>query len=85
MVTPERQRRPVGGRRRSPVVPRNRHGSASASAHPEKEPLHRVPPDLAVERNQSDTASYLMEMDMLGDLLAEGVAAFGLSIEDIER
>jgi hypothetical protein len=24
-------------------------------------------------------------MDMLGDLLAEGVAAFGLSIEDVER
>lgn len=40
---------------------------------------------LAAERNQSDTASYLMEMDMLGDLLAEGVAAFGLSIEDVER
>jgi len=40
---------------------------------------------LAAERNQSETATYLMEMEMLGDLLAEGVAAFGLSIEDIER
>ncbi|GAA0584911.1 DUF3775 domain-containing protein [Craurococcus roseus] len=40
---------------------------------------------LAAERNQSDTATYLMEMEMLGDLLAEGVAAFGLSIEDVER
>jgi len=40
---------------------------------------------LAAERNQSDTASYLTEMEMLGDLLAEGVAAFGLSIEDVER
>jgi uncharacterized protein DUF3775 len=40
---------------------------------------------LAAERNLSDTASYLMEMDMLGDLLAEGVAAFGFSVEDVER
>lgn len=40
---------------------------------------------LAAERNQSDTASYLMDMEMLGDLLAEGVAAFGLSIEEVER
>lgn len=40
---------------------------------------------LAAERNQADTATYLMEMEMLGDLLAEGVAAFGLSIEDVER
>jgi uncharacterized protein DUF3775 len=40
---------------------------------------------LAAERNLSDTASYLLDMDMLGDLLAEGVAAFGLSIEDVER
>src|SRR5215213_10220956 len=40
---------------------------------------------LAAERNLSDTASYLVEMEMLGDLLAEGVAAFGLSIEDVER
>lgn len=40
---------------------------------------------LAAERNESDTASYLMGMEMLGDLLAEGVASFGLSIEDVER
>jgi hypothetical protein len=41
---------------------------------------------LAVERNDGrDAADYLLQMDMLGDLLAEGVAAFGLSIEDVER
>jgi len=40
---------------------------------------------LAAERNESEAASYLLEMDMLGDLLAEGVASFGLSIEDVER
>lgn len=41
---------------------------------------------LALERNEaSGTGTYLVGMDMLGDMLAEGVAAFGLSIEDIER
>jgi hypothetical protein len=40
---------------------------------------------LAAERNESDAASYLLDMEMLGDLLAEGVASFGLSIEDVER
>ncbi len=41
---------------------------------------------LAAERNEGrDAAAYLLRMDNLGDLLAEGVAAFGLSIEDIER
>jgi hypothetical protein len=41
---------------------------------------------LAAERNDGrDAASYLMSMEMLGDLLAEGVATFGLSIEDVER
>ncbi|MFC7477237.1 DUF3775 domain-containing protein [Dankookia sp. GCM10030260] len=41
---------------------------------------------LAVERNATgDAGGYLLGMDMAGDLLAEGVAAFGLSIEDIER
>lgn len=41
---------------------------------------------LAAERSEGrDTPAYLMSMDMLGDLLAEGVAAFGLSIEEIER
>lgn len=40
---------------------------------------------LAAERNESDPVTYLMDMDLLGDLLAEGVASFGLSIEDVER
>ncbi len=41
---------------------------------------------LANERNEQMAAgAYLLQMDMLGDLLAEGVAAFGLSIEDVER
>jgi len=41
---------------------------------------------LAVERGEGrDTADYLLAMDNLGDLLSEGVAAFGLSIEDVER
>jgi hypothetical protein len=41
---------------------------------------------LARERNEGrDAADYLLGMDMLGDLLAEGVAAFGLSVEDVER
>jgi hypothetical protein len=41
---------------------------------------------LAAERNEGrNAADYLLSMDNLGDLLAEGVAAFGLSIEDVER
>jgi hypothetical protein len=41
---------------------------------------------LAAERNEGrDTAEYLLQMDNLGDLLAEGVAAFGFSIEEVER
>ena len=41
---------------------------------------------LAADRNEGrDAAAYLLAMDNLGDLLAEGVAAFGLSIEDVER
>jgi hypothetical protein len=41
---------------------------------------------LAAERNDGrDAAEYLLAIDNLGDLLAEGVAAFGLSIEDVER
>jgi hypothetical protein len=41
---------------------------------------------LVEERSEGrDTAEYLLGMEMLGDLLAEGVAAFGLSIEDVER
>lgn len=41
---------------------------------------------LATERNDGrDTGDYLLAMDNLGDLLAEGVAAFGFSIEEVER
>ena len=41
---------------------------------------------LAAERNEGrDPADYLLGMDNLGDLLAEGVAALGLSIEEVER
>ncbi|MDO9503158.1 DUF3775 domain-containing protein [Falsiroseomonas sp.] len=32
-----------------------------------------------------DAAELLLGMDNFGDLLAEGVAAFGLSLEDVER
>lgn len=41
---------------------------------------------LAAERNAGHSAAaYLGSMEMLGDLLAEGLAAFGLSLEEIER
>lgn len=41
---------------------------------------------LAMERNQGrDTAAYLLSMDMVGDLIAEGLAAFGIAEEEIER
>ncbi|RAI58728.1 DUF3775 domain-containing protein [Roseicella frigidaeris] len=41
---------------------------------------------LAAERNENGGAGdYLLGMDMVGDLLSEGVAAFGLSLEEIER
>lgn len=41
---------------------------------------------LAGERNErGDAAEYLLGMDLLGDLLSEGVAAFGLSLEEIDR
>lgn len=41
---------------------------------------------LAGERSTGrDTASYLLAMDMLGDLLGEGLAAFGIAAEEIER
>ena len=41
---------------------------------------------LAAERNIGrDAGTYLVQMEMVGDLLAEGVAAFGLSVEDVER
>ncbi|NKE45581.1 DUF3775 domain-containing protein [Roseomonas frigidaquae] len=35
--------------------------------------------------NGEDAAEVLLGMDNFGDLLAEGVASFGLSIEDVER
>ena len=41
--------------------------------------------NLARERNEADPAGYLMGMDLLGDLLAEGLAAFGIVVEEIER
>jgi hypothetical protein len=41
---------------------------------------------LAAERGAGlDTAAYLLNMDMVGDLLAEGLAAFGIAEEEIER
>ncbi|MCK8784311.1 DUF3775 domain-containing protein [Roseomonas sp. NAR14] len=41
---------------------------------------------LAHERNAGGGAGeYLVGMELVGDLIAEGVAAFGLSIEDVER
>ncbi len=41
---------------------------------------------LAAERDAGqDATRYLMDMDNLADLLSEGVAAFGLSVEDVER
>lgn len=41
---------------------------------------------MAAERNENgDAADYLLGMDLLGDLLSEGVAAFGLSLEELDR
>ncbi|MDB5414169.1 MAG: hypothetical protein JWR10_2504 [Rubritepida sp.] len=41
---------------------------------------------LAAERNtKGDASAYLSGMEGLGDLLSEGVAAFGLAIEEVER
>jgi hypothetical protein len=41
---------------------------------------------LAQERNAKGTASsYLVDMAGLGDLLAEGLAAFGLSHDEVDR
>jgi Protein of unknown function (DUF3775) len=40
--------------------------------------------ELAAERNEEgDAGEYLLGMDLVGDLIAEGVAAFGLSIEEV--
>jgi hypothetical protein len=41
---------------------------------------------LAKERNEAGTAAeYLTGMELFGDYLAEGVAAFGYSIEEVAR
>lgn len=41
---------------------------------------------LAAERGAGRaTAAYLLNMDMVGDLLAEGLSAFGIAEEEIER
>lgn len=40
---------------------------------------------LARERHEADPAGYLTGLDLLGDLLAEGLAAFGIVVEEIER
>lgn len=42
---------------------------------------------LAKERSIAggDTATYLLGMEMAGDLIAEGMAAFGIAVEEVER
>ncbi len=41
---------------------------------------------LAAERNaRGEASSYLAGMDGLGDLLSEGLAAFGIAVEEVER
>jgi hypothetical protein len=41
---------------------------------------------MAAERNaRGDASTYLAGMEGLGDLLSEGVGAFGLAIEEVER
>lgn len=41
---------------------------------------------LAAERNtRGDASAYLSGLEGLGDLLTEGVGAFGLAIEEVER
>ena len=39
---------------------------------------------LARERNIRDAAEYLLGIDMLGDMLEEGLAELGLSLEDTD-
>ncbi|MFC0387432.1 DUF3775 domain-containing protein [Muricoccus vinaceus] len=41
--------------------------------------------NLAREKHEADPAGYLTSLDLLGDLLAEGLAAFGIVVEEIER
>jgi hypothetical protein len=41
---------------------------------------------LATERNvKGDASAYLVGLEGLGDLLSEGVGAFGLAIEEVDR
>ena len=40
--------------------------------------------NLAKERNIRDPAEYLLGIDMLGDMLEEGLAELGLSLEDAD-
>lgn len=41
---------------------------------------------LAAERNaRGEASTYLSGMDGLGDLLAEGLAEFGIAVEEVER
>ena len=40
---------------------------------------------LAKERNIRDTAEYLLGIDMLGDMIEEGLSELGLSLEDAEE
>ena len=41
---------------------------------------------LAAERNaRGEASAYLSGMDGLGDLLAEGLAEFGIAVEEVER
>jgi hypothetical protein len=40
---------------------------------------------LARERNMRDAAGYLLGIEMLGDMLEEGLEALGLSLEDDEE
>jgi hypothetical protein len=39
---------------------------------------------LAKERNIRDTAEYLLGIDMLGDMIEEGLSELGLSLEDAD-
>jgi hypothetical protein len=40
--------------------------------------------NLARERNIRDPATYLLGIEMLGDMLEEGLEALGLSLDDVE-
>ena len=41
--------------------------------------------NLARERNIRDPATYLLGIEMLGDMLEEGLEALGLSLDDVEE